>query len=126
MKIKQQLILGLAGISLIALGACAHKRDHKSSHVSHNSQEHYSKYEATPFDQGTSRSDLNTTAEIRRQIVSGKYLSTNAKNIKVITNRDRIVLRGRVKNSDERNHINRIAVREAGSRQVDNQLVIKN
>ena len=39
----------------------------------------------TPLDQGNSQADVNTTAQIRKEIIAGKNMSVNARNVKIIT-----------------------------------------
>ncbi len=39
----------------------------------------------TPLDQGNSKADVATTAQIRKEILAGKNMSVNAKNVKIIT-----------------------------------------
>ena len=55
----------------------------------------------TPFDQGTSESDMTITQEIRRALTSDSALSTNAQNLKIITRSGVVVLRGPVANRVE-------------------------
>jgi hyperosmotically inducible periplasmic protein len=79
----------------------------------------------TPFDQGNSTSDVNTTAAIRKEIVAGKTMSVNARNVKIITNAGRVTLRGPVNTAEEKQLIGEIAARIAGLANVDNQLEVK-
>jgi hypothetical protein len=79
----------------------------------------------TPLDQGNSQADIDTTAQIRREIVAGKAMSVNAKNIKIITNRGRVTLRGPVNSSEERRLVGVIADTIALEQNVDNQLEVK-
>jgi hyperosmotically inducible periplasmic protein len=78
----------------------------------------------TPFAQGNSRADTETTAHIRRGILADKNMSVNAKNVKIITNDGRVTLRGPVKNAEEKRMIGEIANRIARSENVDNQLEV--
>ncbi|MEQ1752200.1 MAG: PRC-barrel domain-containing protein [Prosthecobacter sp.] len=39
----------------------------------------------TPLDQGNSQSDVNITAQIRKQIIADKKMTVNAQNVKIIT-----------------------------------------
>jgi hyperosmotically inducible protein len=79
----------------------------------------------TPLDQGNSQADLDTTAQIRKEIVANKNLSVNARNVKVITNNGRVTLRGPVNSNEEKRIIAEIAARIAGPDNVDNQLEVK-
>ena len=78
----------------------------------------------TPGDQGSSDADLKITQQIRRALTDSDQLSTNAKNVKIIT-LDRVVtLRGPVSSSAERDAIVKVAKSTAGVRRVDNQLEV--
>jgi len=79
----------------------------------------------TPFKQGNNAADLNTTTQIRKEIMSHDNLSLNAKNIKVITVNGRVTLRGPVNSEEEKRILNEIATKVAGSQKVDNQLDLK-
>ena len=80
----------------------------------------------TPLDQGNSKADVATTAQIRKEINAGKDMSVNAKNVKIITNQGRVTLRGPVNTAEEKRLIGEIANRIAQSENVDNQLDVKN
>src|SRR6185295_17520232 len=56
----------------------------------------------TPPDQGGSAADRELTAEIRRSIVKDDSLSTNAHNVKIMTNDGVVTLRGPVKSVAEK------------------------
>jgi hyperosmotically inducible protein len=79
----------------------------------------------TPLDQGNSKADLDTTAQIRKEIIAGKNMSVNARNVKVISNNGRVTLRGPVNTAEEKRLIGEIANRIARSENVDNQLEVK-
>jgi sporulation protein YlmC with PRC-barrel domain len=79
----------------------------------------------TPLDQGNSRTDLNTTAQIRKSILSIDNLSINAKNVKIITVNGQVTLRGVVNSEDEKHQIADAAAKIAASGNVDNQLEVK-
>lgn len=78
----------------------------------------------TPLDQGNSKSDIDTTAKIRREIVDLKGVSVNAQNVKIITNEGHVTLRGPVDTADEKRMIGEIANRIATSAKTDNQLEV--
>ena len=79
----------------------------------------------TPLDQGNSKADVATTAQIRKEIIAGKNMSVNARNVKIITNNGRVTLRGTVNTAEEKRFIGEIAERIARSENVDNQLEVK-
>jgi sporulation protein YlmC with PRC-barrel domain len=79
----------------------------------------------TPLDQGNSKADVDTTAQIRKEIIAEKDMSVNARNVKIITNNGRVTLRGPVNTAEEKRLIGEIAARIARSENVDNQLEVK-
>ncbi|MEN9578259.1 MAG: hypothetical protein RJA70_1268 [Pseudomonadota bacterium] len=80
----------------------------------------------TPGDQGSSEAETEVTAAIRRGITDTDSLSFTAKNAKVITQGERVTLRGPVESAQEKSTIEAIAKRTAGVSAVDNQLEVKN
>ena len=79
----------------------------------------------TPLDQGNSQADINTTAQIRKEIIAADGMSTNAKNVKIITMNGHVTLRGPVNTTDEKQQIGDIADRIAQAANVDNQLEVQ-
>jgi hyperosmotically inducible protein len=78
----------------------------------------------TPLDQGNSQADIDTTAQIRKEIMAVDGISVNAKNVKIITMNGHVTLRGPVNSEDEKRQIGEIADRIAQSGNVDNQLEV--
>lgn len=74
----------------------------------------------TPIDQGGNEADRKITQQIRQAIVGDESLSFNAKNIKIITTRGKVTLRGPVKSDTERSAIDAIAKQIAGAGNVEN------
>jgi hyperosmotically inducible periplasmic protein len=79
----------------------------------------------TPTDQGENDADRQVTANIRKAIVDDDSLSTNAKNVKIMTRDGQVTLRGPVKTPEEKAAIAAKAERIAGVKRVDNQLEIE-
>ena len=79
----------------------------------------------TPLDQGNTQADVDTTAQIRKEIIAGKNMSVNARNVKIITKDGQVTLRGPVNTAEEKRLIGEIADRIAHSGNVDNQLEVK-
>jgi osmotically-inducible protein OsmY len=77
------------------------------------------------MDQGGSEGDRTITAEIRKQITDNDQLSTNAKNVKVITQDGVVTLRGPVKNAQEKTTVAGIARKAAGVKRVDDQIEVE-
>jgi len=78
----------------------------------------------TPLDQGNSRTDIDTTAKIRKGILNLEDLSVNGQNVKIITNEGRVTLRGPVNTEEEKRMIGEIANRLVTSEYADNQLEV--
>ena len=79
----------------------------------------------TPMNQGNSQADIDTTAQIRKEIIAADGMSTNAKNVKIITMDGHVTLRGPVNSADEKSQIGDIANRIAQAANVDNQLEVQ-
>jgi len=76
----------------------------------------------TPGDQSNSKPDLAITAQIRKAIAADDAMSTDAKNVKIITQDGSVVLRGTVKSEAEKNAVGIKASGIAGVKRVENQL----
>lgn len=79
----------------------------------------------TPMDQGESDADRTITQQIRKAVVNHDQLSTNAKNVKIITVNGVVTLRGPVKSPEEKATIASVAQKTTGVKRVDNQLEIE-
>jgi hyperosmotically inducible periplasmic protein len=79
----------------------------------------------TPLDQGHSQADIDTTAQIRKEIIATKEMSVDARNVKIITKDGHVTLRGPVNTTGEKRLIGEIARRIAGAGNVDNKLEAK-
>jgi hyperosmotically inducible periplasmic protein len=78
----------------------------------------------TPGDQSNNKADLNLTQQLRKAIMADKSLSTNAKNVKIITANGVVTLRGPVNTPQEKATIEAKAQSVAGANNVDSQLEI--
>jgi len=78
----------------------------------------------TPTDQSEKEADRTITQNIRQALTADDALSTNAKNVKIITNDGMVTLRGPVNSEKEKAEIEAKAKRVAGVKRVDNQLEI--
>lgn len=78
----------------------------------------------TPLDQSESETDRTITQKIRQAIMSDSSLSTNAKNIKIITIKGVVTLRGPVASSQEKDTIARKVNDVQGVVKVDNQIEV--
>lgn len=80
----------------------------------------------TPPNQSEAAADIRITAEIRRAIMDDAALSTNAKNVKIMTDKAGVVtLRGVVNNQAEKDAIDAKAKAVVGVTSVSNQLEIQ-
>jgi len=79
----------------------------------------------TPMDQGSSDADMTITQQIRKAVVDSEHLSTNAKNVKIITQNGVVTLRGPVKSPEEKASIASVAQKTGGVKRVDNQIEIE-
>jgi hypothetical protein len=80
---------------------------------------------ATAADQGNGAIDTKITADIRKAVMADGGLSVRAKNVTIITNGGRVVLRGTVNNASERKSIETKARAITGVSDVSNELEIK-
>jgi osmotically-inducible protein OsmY len=78
----------------------------------------------TPSDQSNKKADLHLTQQIRKAIMADKSLSTNAKNVKIITTNGLVTLRGPVNTPQEKATIEAKAQGIAGTNNVESQLEI--
>ena len=78
----------------------------------------------TPFDQGEGTADISVTADIRKAITNKSNMSINARNVKIITEKGQVTLRGPVDSQAEKDAIDQIAKDRAGVDKVDNYLEI--
>jgi osmotically-inducible protein OsmY len=78
----------------------------------------------TPEDQSKNQGDEKLTQQVRQAIVRDHSLSTNGKNIKIITVAGRVTLRGPVSSDPEKASIDATAKQIAGADHVDNQLEV--
>ncbi len=77
-----------------------------------------------PTDQGNSERDVQITKDIRSSIMAAD-LSFNAKNIKIITKDENVVLKGVVENQSEHESILKIARNHANSAKISDELEAK-
>ncbi len=79
----------------------------------------------TPMNQGNGKSEIQITADIRKQVMADKSLSFTAKNVKIITQGTKVTLRGAVKSDAEKSSIENEARNTAGVTDVDDQIIVK-
>lgn len=120
-------------IAMLALTLVGCDREHHSSHHAtmakdnDNTEKNIRDRDSvtkTPLDQSESEADRTITQKIRQAIVSDGTLSTNAKNIKIITINGVVTLRGPVASPQEKDLILRKISDVQGVTRVDNQLEV--
>ena len=80
----------------------------------------------TAGDQTENEADRTISQNIRKELSADDSLSTNGKNVKIITADGKVTLRGPVKSDAEKSAIAGKAQQVAGVKNVDNQLEIAN
>jgi hyperosmotically inducible periplasmic protein len=80
----------------------------------------------TSGDQSESEADRTISQNVRQAVVADDSVSTNGKNVKIITIDGTVTLRGPVKTEQEKTNIGAKAQQVAGVTRVDNQLEIAN
>ena len=80
----------------------------------------------TPGDQSESEADRTISQNIRKAITADDSVSTNGKNVKIITVDGVVTLRGPVKSEAEKTNIAAKAQQIAGVKNVENQLEVAN
>jgi len=80
--------------------------------------------EPTADQQKENGTDRKLTQQIRRAIVKDKSLSTDAHNVKIITQNGAVTLKGAVKSDQEKQAIESKATEIAGSGKVTNELQV--
>lgn len=78
----------------------------------------------TPLDQSNTNADVKITQAIRKSIMQQDF-STDAKNIKIITQNGEVTLRGSVNNNAEAMKIAALAKAVPGIKALNNQLEVK-
>lgn len=79
----------------------------------------------TPLDQAENSADIRITADIRKAVLDDKSMSVNAQNVKIMTERGVVTLRGVVDSVAERAAIESKALAVAGVTRVDNQMEVR-
>ena len=119
---------------LILLAGCSKKEEAKSDQPSptvaaDNSAKNVRDRDdatKTSGDQSESEADRTISQNIRQAINADDSLSTNGKNVKIITAEGVVTLRGPVKDETEKTNIVAKAQQIAGVKSVENQLEIAN
>jgi osmotically-inducible protein OsmY len=117
---KKQLLL-LASTCLL-MTACENK-PYNADNTGRNVRDR-SNQAITAGEQSENEADRTITQQIRQALMDDGSLSTNGKNVKIITTNGVVTLRGPVNSGAEKEAIGRKASSVAGVKNVDNQLEI--
>jgi hyperosmotically inducible periplasmic protein len=132
---KKAILMSM--LSLIAMGCEQHDKKVNVAPHSNNADSARS-YEAdntgknvrdrdhtlTPGDQSEDEGDLTITKNIRQALMADDTLSTNAKNVKIITVKRVVTLRGPVGSAQEKANIERKAGQAAGVEKINSFLEV--
>ena len=83
-----------------------------------------SKMAPTADSQKNGKSDIQITADIRKAVVADKALSTYAHNVKIITRKGSVTLKGPVRSDDEKASVEAKAKEVAGADKVTSQITV--
>ena len=115
----------LAGVTIMNLTALAADQKVDANNTATNQRDRSGETK-TSGDQSNTSDDLQITQAIRRGLMKDDNLSSDAKNIKVITANGQVTLRGPVNNAREKTKVEQIAKSAAGGAQIVDQLDVKN
>lgn len=118
---RKQLFL-LSSLSLV-LSACEN-HNAPAPNADNTAQNVHDQNQQTLTPRNQSEGDLKLTQKIRQALMDDESLSTNGKNVKIITSNGVVTLRGAVNSEREKNEIGKKAKSIFGVRNVDNQLEI--
>jgi osmotically-inducible protein OsmY len=79
----------------------------------------------TAGDQSLTQKDTELTSKIRRDLLASTNLSTDGKNIKIISQEGKVTLKGEVDTRWEKEWIEKTATRDAGPNNVTSELTVK-
>jgi osmotically-inducible protein OsmY len=118
---KKELFLFSA--TCLLLTSCEN-RTHAPDNTARNARDRNT-HAVTAGDQAENEADRTVTMQIRRTLMEDDSLSTNGKNVKIITINGVVTLRGPVNSDREKNEIGRKAREVTGVKNIDNQLEVK-
>lgn len=81
-------------------------------------------HSVTPMDQSNAQADIDQVAQIRSRVLEIKDLSVSGRNVKIVTDGGKVVLRGPVASAAERTAIVDVANKVAGSSNVSDHLEV--
>ena len=75
--------------------------------------------------QSNTKSDRDTTAKIRKELIADKSLSSYAHNVKIVTVNGAVTLKGPVQSEDEKAKIAQIAGNTVSADKITNAITVK-
>lgn len=121
------LLGGLTIGSAATASAAEAKKDEKSEIRADNTKKNENDREGnkpTADDQQNDQISLKLTSRIRRALRADESLSMNANNVKIISLKDKVTLRGPVNSEEEKAKVHKIACDIAGHANVTNDLEV--
>jgi osmotically-inducible protein OsmY len=118
----------IASLGFLVCTACDRTTDASRTAAADNSARNVRDKDGTaptPMDQGENQADLAITQRVRRSVADNDALSTNAHNVKIITQNGVVTLRGPVNTAAEKTTIVAAARSAPGVARVDDQLEVK-
>ena len=122
-KSKQIILAAMVSTGLALWAAGLHGQQTPPDNTKANAQDAKGQL-PTAGSQSNARSDVDISRQIRRAIVADKSLSTNAHNVKVITQHGKVTLRGPVQSEDEKKTVESKAADVAGASNVTSRISI--
>jgi osmotically-inducible protein OsmY len=107
-----------------ALGACQDPASPPPDNTKVNERDR-NPNQPTADQQKENRSDRDITQQIRKAIVKDKGLSTDAHNVKIVTQNGAVTLKGPVRSEEEKKAVEAKAAEVAGQDKVTNQIEVK-
>jgi len=124
----QRAVAALAfGVAVAGLGgftACDRQSGAGADNTARNERDSSGRT-LTPMDQSENEGDRAITQRVRKVVVDNDRLSTNAHNVKIVTQSGVVTLRGPVESAQEKNTIVAAAEMTPGVKRVDDQLEVK-
>ena len=116
-----RLVRSVVWLSLMAIAASAFAQQTPPDNTRVNKQK---ASQPTADQQSNDKTDVAITQKIRQAITDDKDLSTYAHNIKIVTQRGQVTLRGPVRTTNDKKQIEAKAVEVAGAGHVKNEIFI--
>lgn len=117
-------LLAGALVAGLSVGALQAQNSNQPDNTRNNKQE-ATNGAVTADQQKNNRTDRKLTQDIRKAVMSDKSLSTDAHNVKIITQNGAVTLKGPVRSEDEKKTIVAKAEQVAGAGNVSDQITVK-